>query len=301
MYAKYIHRGGAYAFVTRRCSERRFFLKPGKKANQGFKYCLAMASRKTGVKVVFSAVMSNHYHLGVYDPDGELPAFMRELNRLVSKHHNCMYGRREALFASGSYSYQYLHTYTDLLDKAAYTLANPVRAGLVDRACEWPGVISRPENLGRAEVVKRPETYFRNIRDNCPEKLELRYHIPREFEGDATAWRRKVRERLLRIEKQARKQRKAKGWKVLGVERVLAQHHEAKPQSKETWFKLNPRIAARDKSLRERMIAALKAFRSAYRAALERWCAGERHVEFPDGTYWMRVHHGCCCVPAAPS
>jgi putative transposase len=40
-------------------------------------------------------------------------------------------------------------------------------------------------------------------------------------------------------------------------------------------------------------IAELMAFRDAHRAAKARWIAGERDIEFPPGTYWMRVHHGC--------
>ncbi len=299
MYAKCIRLGGAFVFVTRRCSERRFFLKPGKRANQGFKYCLARAVRNTGVKVLFSAVMSNHYHLGLYDPNGNLPRFMRELNRLVSKHHNTLYGRRDPLFDDKGYSYQYLPTYEDLLDKAAYTLANPVRAGLVEKAEDWPGVMSLQEDLGRSEVVKRPETYFRDIRKTCPEELVLEYHVPKGFEGGAAAWRRKVKEPLKRLEVRAQKEREGKGWNVAGAKRVLSQHHESRPKTKERWFKLNPRVAARDLLLRVQEIRALKAFRAKYREALERWCRGEHHVEFPAGTYWMRVHHGACCAAAA--
>jgi hypothetical protein len=54
----------SYCFVTRRCTQRKFLLKPSKAANRAFEYCRAWASQKTGVQVLFSVVLSNHVHLG---------------------------------------------------------------------------------------------------------------------------------------------------------------------------------------------------------------------------------------------
>jgi hypothetical protein len=51
----------SYCFVTRRCSQRKFLLKPSKAANRAFEYCLAWAAQTTGVKVLFAVVLSNHY------------------------------------------------------------------------------------------------------------------------------------------------------------------------------------------------------------------------------------------------
>lgn len=296
MNMKYIQRNGAYVFVTRRTSERRFFLRPGKRANQGFKYCLALAAQRTGVKVLWAGVMSNHYHMGLHDPDGKLPKFMAELNRLVSKHHNAMYGRTGNLFDTRHYNYQYLATYDDLLDKAAYTLANPARAGLVDRVEDWPGFITKPGMLGRSELVRRPDIYFKNVRGNCPDVIELRFHLPEEFETSPAAWRKKVKQRLLRIERSVRRQREQRGFKVLGAARAMAVHHEDKPKTEEPWFQLAPRVAARHAAIRERMLTTLRRFRDAYNAALERWRAGDRNVVFPPGTYWMRVFHNARCA-----
>jgi hypothetical protein len=45
-------------------------------------------------------------------------------------------------------------------------------------------------------------------------------------------------------------------------------------------------------------IAALRAFRAAYRAALDGWKAGLRDVVFPAGTWLMRVLHGAATTNA---
>jgi hypothetical protein len=41
-----------------------------------------------------------------------------------------------------------------------------------------------------------------------------------------------------------------------------------------------------------RQVAQLRAWREAYRAAFVAWRSGRRDVEFPPGTWKMRVVHG---------
>ena len=61
----------------------------------------------------------------------------------------------------------------------------------------------------------------------------------------------------------------------------------------------NPTFAVgQDKEARAAAVAALRAFRNAYRAALERWRAGDRDVDFPAGTWRMRVLHAANVAPA---
>ena len=47
--------------ITRRCSERRFFLRPDEDTNNSFVYCLALAAKHAKVQVTFSVAMSNHH------------------------------------------------------------------------------------------------------------------------------------------------------------------------------------------------------------------------------------------------
>ena len=41
-----VFKGRTY-LLSRRCSERRFFLRPGKKTNKAFLYCLAEAAKRS--------------------------------------------------------------------------------------------------------------------------------------------------------------------------------------------------------------------------------------------------------------
>jgi hypothetical protein len=57
---------------------------------------------------------------------------------------------------------------------------------------------------------------------------------------------------------------------------------------------LSPTIAAGRGQTEARVAAIerLRRFRDDYAEAKARWCAGDRDVVFPAGTYWMVVHHG---------
>ncbi|RMH42670.1 MAG: hypothetical protein D6689_07445, partial [Deltaproteobacteria bacterium] len=67
---------GSTYLVTRRCTQRQFWLKPTKLTNQIVAYCVAYAATITGVELHALCVLSNHWHAVLTDPEGRLPEFM---------------------------------------------------------------------------------------------------------------------------------------------------------------------------------------------------------------------------------
>jgi hypothetical protein len=51
---------GQTLFITRRCTQRQFLLRPDDKVNQALEYCLAEAAMRFGVTVLWFMAMSNH-------------------------------------------------------------------------------------------------------------------------------------------------------------------------------------------------------------------------------------------------
>jgi hypothetical protein len=285
-------------FLSRRCTQRQFLLKPSKRANQAFLYALAVAAEKTGVKVLWAIAMSNHQHAGIYDPLGNMVEFTREFHRLVAKHHNAMYGRWENFWACETPTDVLLEGAADILDKLVYCLANPCSAHLVERARQWPGVISLPEQFGKTMVIKRPKTYFRED-GPMPAEVELTFHKPPQFEHlSMEEYRELVARRLRAVEDELIAKRRAEGRKVLGRRAVLRQSHEDSPRSVEPRRVRRPRLAAKSVWRRLEAIRRLKQFIKAYAEALAEWRNGNRNVEFPYGTYAMRVFHGARCATA---
>jgi hypothetical protein len=181
---------------------------------------------------------------------------------------------------------------SDIVDKVAYTLANPVAAGLVRTGRIWPGAWSDPDRIGaEPEEVKRPDHFFSKKHNSLPETALLELSPPPGF--TAEEFRGLVNAALEERERAA--VHKFKG-KFRGVDHVLKQDPLARPASLEPRRGLSPRVAAKDKWKRIEELARHVEFVRSYRAALARWRAREPDVVFPAGTYLKRVF---CGVPGA--
>jgi putative transposase len=286
---------GTTYLITHRCVQRQFLLRPSRLTNEVFLYVMAVAAQRYGILVHAYCVLSNHCHLLLTDPEARLPAFQQFLGSLVGRAINAWLGRREDFFARASFSAVSLVSARDVVDKAAYTLANPVAARLVRSARQWPGLWSAPETIGAGAVqVRRPKHFF-DPNGGMPESVAFELTTPPGC-GGAEEFRGQLVTAL--EEREAEAVRGATGF--LGVLKVLAQRPTAFPKSVERKRKgkLNPRVAARDKWKRIEALGRLVDFISSYREALRAWRADRSTALFPAGTYLMRVAHGVACQGA---
>jgi REP element-mobilizing transposase RayT len=259
-------------------------------------YILALAAARYRVLVHAFCVLSNHLHLVVTDPDANLPAFQQFLDALVARAMNALLGRWESFWAPDTYSAVRLVSPRDVVEKAAYVLANPVEAGLVAAGSAWPGLWSAPERIGgEAFVVERPKHFF-DPKGDLPDRLTLELTTPPGFDS-AEQFRRELEQGLASREADARSRCKARGG-FLGVARVLAQKPFARPRPGEPRRALNPRVAGRDKWKRIEALGRLVEFLRAYRAAWNARRAGAGGALFPHGTYLLRVLHDAPCAGA---
>lgn len=290
---------GTTVFVTRRCSERRFFLRPSRPTNEIGLYVLALAAQRYRIHVHAFCVLSNHLHLVVTDVDGRLPAFMQYFTSLVARAVNASLGRFEGLWASGcSYSSVEPLAPSDVLAKIAYVLANPVAAGLVKRGSDWPGLWTAPEQIGTTKLtVRKPKTFF-DPKGYLPETVELELTVPPCFTS-ADDFRAQLSAAVRELEEEHHRRLASQGRHFLGSARVCAQNPRASPRPGEPRFGLKPRVAARDKWRRIEGLFRLKSFEQDYRTSRASWCAGIRDVVFPAGTYLMRIMYGVQVAGAA--
>jgi REP element-mobilizing transposase RayT len=286
---------GTTYLVTRRCLDRQFLLRPSKAVNQIFGFLLAVAARRFDIDIHACCVMSNHFHLVLTDRKAQLPAFHRFLDSLVARSMNALLGRRDYFWASASYSAVAIQGPHDIVDKAAYVLANPVAAGLVRRGRHWPGLWLAPEPLTRREF-ERPSHFFRpHGATALADRASVQLVAPPGFDS-VEEFTRAVASAQVAREAQAEVELRAAGRTVRGATAVLAQKPLARPRRKEPLGGLNPRVASKDKKRRTQALADLVEFLAAYRLAFARWRTGALDVLFPHGTYLMRVLHGASCV-----
>lgn len=82
-------------------------------------------------------LMSNHYHLLIETPDSNLSKGMRQLNGVYTQRLNRRHTRVGHVF-QGRYKAIIVQKDSYLLELARYIVLNPVRAGMVRSAREWP-------------------------------------------------------------------------------------------------------------------------------------------------------------------
>ena len=322
--------------ITRRCSERRFFLKPTKATKAIVLYALGVALKATSVEFYGHVVEANHYHAVVGDPKGELSAFMQRFDQLIGRALNAYYGRGESLWCPGSFSNVEIHDEETLIRELVYVYSNPVKDGLVARPELWPGLKTAPEDMGNLTLTaKKPETAFfggkrpknwiargtltpaevreveaeqrqeaararaegervRAPRSKLPDEVRIEVKLPALAE-DRETFVSRVRAALEREVEEIHAKRKAEGKPpFMGAAAIRALDPFASAGSTYPKFKLNPRIASGNQDgERQQLLRELKAWRAAYKAALEEWRNGRRDVVFPPGTNRMAKLHNC--------
>lgn len=277
---------GRYLFITRRCTQRMFLLRPDDATNNAFTYLLAEAAQRFGLIIILSQMMSNHHHTVLYDPEGRYVEFMEHFHKFVAKTQNALRGHWENLWSTEEPSAIELVTREDLLDKLVYVATNPVKDGLVEKVHHWPGPNFVAALLsGSTMRAQRPWHFFRED-GPMPAEVELRLQLPDSFERKAE-FLADLQRRIAEFEDACARDRRANGQRILGRRNVRRQAWDATPTSREPRRGLRPRVAARNKWLRIETLQRNKEWQAEYREARRRWKSGDA-IEFPYGTYWLQ-------------
>ena len=285
--------------LTRRVRGRVLLLTPSKRTNQIVAYVAAVIAKKLGIWLHAITALSNHWHVCLTDPHGNIVAFERDCHQFIARAVNAHHGEFESLWSSEPTSRVECEEPDDLVGKIAYTMANPVEAGMVRHGKSWPGV--RRAWPSKPRVIKRPPRFFRGEKKGgkWPKEAVLEFVRPPgydELSDDELAA--VIGAAIEEREAQARAQRDADGKPFLGRRAVLAQSRHGRPRTREPRFGTSPKVACRNKWRRIERLQANRQWQVDYQAALASWRAGERDVVFPAGTYKMRVLHGVQCAEA---
>ena len=290
---------GQTVMVTRRCTQRLFLLQPCALVNQILLYCLAVAAQRYEVEIHAFCFLANHWHAIITDLKARRPEFYRWFHEFVAKCLNAHYGRWENIWATEPTSVVLLTDDGSQIDKLLYVTTNPVAAGLVPHSDEWPGVHSRPSDIGRTITVARPAGFFR-AGGSMPEVATLRLtKLPALAHLSDEQYVEQLDALIVAKETELRAEVRAEGRSFMGRAKVLRQSPFDSPRSHEPRRQLNPRVAGRSKWARIEAIQRLKSFIDDYRQAWSAFRRGDRAALFPHGTYWMRRYAGVTC--AAPA
>jgi len=287
-------------FVTRRCVGREFLLHAAPIVQQLWEYLFAVGCERYDIQAMGYVVMSNHVHYIVHDPHTRLPDFTSWLHGYMARATNSARARAGTFWEKEEINQPEIADEVTLIDKFAYTLANPVRAGLVPQGHQWIGARSRPEDFLKTRIIKRPKLRFLR-KSKLPLQVKLRLEIPPTYAHlDKEHFVDLVRRAVDLKEADARDAIASAGRKFLGVEalrRLPHTHRATSAEGRGRYRTRRPRVLAACAELREAVLTRMALFRDAYAAALETFRAGTRDVTFPAGTYKLRARLGLNCHP----
>ena len=278
-------------FVTVRCVQARYLLRPSTETNEVLGGVLARAARLFEVEVFAFAFQSNHLHLLVRAPRGNLPRFMQFVLGNTARKVGFLV-RWDCTFWERRYSAEPVLDEEALVGRLRYILSQGVKDGLVRRVRDWPGLNclrmlvrgSRRSfpwfSWSRRWGSRRDRTAKDRFDPRWVERETLQLVVLPQWEDLSQKHRaRRVLELVRSVEIEA----EAVHERVLGREAVLAQHPHHRPARPER--SPRPLCHATRASTRQAYIDGYRAYVTAYRSASLRYRRGELGVEFPPGAF----------------
>ena len=278
-------------FVTVRCCQARYLMRPSRETNEVLGGVLARAARLMDVEIFAFAFQSNHLHLLVRAPRGNLPKFMqfvlaniaRKVGRLV---------RWSDSFWERRYSAEPVLDDEALLGRLRYILSQGVKDGLVRRCRDWPGV-SCLRMLVRGSRKTFPWfSWSKRWAARNDQAAKDRFH-PRWAEREtlqlavlphwASLSQKQRARRVLELVRSVEREAELVHERVLGRAAILAQHPHHRPARPER--SPRPHCHATLASTRRAYIKYYRAYVATYRAASLEWRRGEFGAEFPLGAF----------------
>ncbi|MBN2670684.1 MAG: transposase [Deltaproteobacteria bacterium] len=239
-----IHNEQYVYFVTNRTHQQRFFMLPTKENNEAIRYWLAKSKHLHGQNIEIYAFifLSNHFHILLRDPAGELPRFMDyfqgNLARAINRNIN-----RKGKFWQREYHDLIVDTVSSedvFWERYAYTALNAVKSGLVSTSAHWNGISSVPHALNNSPITGKglnrtkygdKNRHNKNVKKkDFEEHFEFKLTVPPFLDGKDTSERLTFIQSLLKSGTvEYRKARLNKP--ALGMHKVLKQSFQDRPKS----------------------------------------------------------------------
>ncbi len=294
---RYVPEGGALVEITINMIQSRYLLRPDKRGrvNELVLGVVGRAQRLYSMSIVgISALTSNAHLLTVPEDAEQMAAFMRHVGGNISDEIGRLHDWPGKMQERRYRAIQVSDEEEDQIGRLRYLLAAGVKEHLVERAIDWPGVHSA-RALTRDHALRgwwfdrtkefaarrRGEHYGRY--EYATEETVVLDPLPCWRHLSIKEVRRRVKELIRDIEREAAAERRANEKSVRGAEAVM----EIDPHYRPTKLDRSPApdFHARRKDVRKAMRYAYAWVVAEFARAAERLRAGDRLVSFPEGTF----------------
>lgn len=170
---RFAQKGFAYHVVNRGVQRQTLF--DGDSEYQYFQSLMARAHVRVPMRTVAYCLMSNHWHLVLWPQnDNALSAYSHWLSGVHARYFNRTRGLKGHVYQNRFYSVPIAderHLWTII----RYVESNPVRAGIVPRAEQWPWSSLRSVKGIRLAQFKRPANWLDLLAECTP---DLQHTVP---------------------------------------------------------------------------------------------------------------------------
>ena len=266
-------------FVTDRCFQGRFLLRPSPKANAIIIGVLAHAEARFDIELHNHCFMSNHFHLLVTAPSAaELAAFMQYVKSNLARRLGRLHGWKGKFWES-RYSARPVIDEGAAIERMKYIFSNGVKENLVTHVRYFPGVhahddlvdgrILRGVWVNRTATRRTGQTVIERHTLRCAKLPFLAHLTDSEY-----------RKLMVDLSKEVHAQLDPNR-RVLGQAKIL----NADPHSRGKALKRRPQPICHSTcpTLKRAFRAAYKAFVTAYREAYAQFKEGVLATVFPPG------------------
>ncbi len=167
---------GCYAHVFTRSIEKHRIFKNDKDFEQ-FKKALGEAKTEYGFEVFHYCVMQTHFHLIVRISD--VQNFSKGM-KTIKKDCTHWYNRKQQRFGPiwrDRFKCKLIENEQYLFACGRYVEDNPVRAGLVKEAVDWPHSSSRHYHLGEKDTIVDPYPELAEVKDLKIDEAEFERRV----------------------------------------------------------------------------------------------------------------------------
>jgi putative transposase len=310
---------GQMVFVTMSAANRSFRFLPVPRVIEILWFLFAYFASKHGVQIHDFLYMSSHLHFVATDTKGVLPVFMGEHDSLLSRALNALRGIVGVNIEG--YSVQELTDDGVVVQKSVYTLINPCEADLVQRASQWLGPNSLKLEYGQTVRFARPSfslwgpkrppkqegkhrskgrAKYRG-RSKLPEFVEFTLVRPKVFLNlQDHQLRQMIRDQVGEREREIIEERRHTGRRASRMSEVRKRSYLDIASSSRVLFQRQPRVSGRDPERVAEALARHSKFIAQHDHASRCFRDGEHNVEFPHGTWLMRVRFHVRCAAGPP-
>ncbi len=281
--------------VTNVTIQNRYLLRPSDELNDVVLGVLGRAQRLYDMPVVAAVVLSTHLHLLLVPEDPKhLADFMCHVNGDLSKEVGRLHDWPGKLWADRFHMVPVSWEERSQVDRLEYLIANSVKEGLVDRVADWPGVhcaeaLMKGKPLAGTWYDRTKEHHARqrnedfDPQDFATEEQLVFSPLPCWAHLSSEEHRGRMAEIVARVDEEAARERQRTGARSLGVKKILRTSPHKRPRRVDK--SPRPRFHAATKRVLKHLREAHAEVVAAFREASQRLLAGDRDVEFPEGTF----------------